>query len=313
MSWESPKCCSSFSNIADAEKSAETWRAREAQLLADKEALTAQVQQVTADLHELKAECLAKERQHKEETTELELKASQAASAELNTRHQLCLTREKLSVMEDDIRQLSDTNARLAGRCNSVQVEASRASQKLHINQQELSTKLRLFEERITAAHDQFSIQIDAHVTDATEFEESFSKSIESMEFQMGALQVCCPALHTELYNVPVLTRRCTQDAITEQMEWDKKNLADARIRSATASGDIAAVHQPVQRHHQSVQTDEIAQQNVSTDQSLQCAPLKLLRHAFSSCIRTLLGSIYCGDEHRPNPRLQGVPKQLEP
>lgn len=152
---------------------------------------------MTTDIHELKAECMTKELQHKEEITELELKASQAASAELNTRHQLCLTREKLTVMEDEIRQLSDTNARLAGRCNSVQVEASRVSQKLHINEQELGTKLRLFEERAVAAHEQFSAQIDAHETEATEFGQTFGTSIANMESQLQALQVCCPAHKT--------------------------------------------------------------------------------------------------------------------
>lgn len=171
----------------------ESWRAREAQLLAEQEALTAQVQQVTADIHELKAECFTKELQHKGATTELELKASQATAAELNARHQLCLTREKLTVMEDEIRQLSDSNARLAGRCNSVQVEASRASQKLYINQQELSTKLRMFEDRVAAANDQFSNQIHAQVTGATEFEETFGRGIASMESQLEALQVCSP------------------------------------------------------------------------------------------------------------------------
>jgi chromosome segregation ATPase len=177
-------------NSHDAEAPVETWRAREAQLLVENEALTGQVQQITADIHELKAECLTKELEYKGATTELELKASQATAAELNMRHQLCVAREKLTVMEDEIRQLSDSNARLAGRCNSVQAEASRASQKLHINQQELSAKLRLLEDQIAGTQDQFRIQLDAQVAEATEFEQSLCNSIADMESQMEALQV---------------------------------------------------------------------------------------------------------------------------
>jgi hypothetical protein len=162
----------------DAGASIETWRAREAQLLMENEAVAAQVQQITADMHELKAECLSKELEHKSATTEL------------NMRHQLYLAREKLTVMEDEIRQMSDSNARLAGRCNSVQVEASRASQKLHINQQELSAKLRMLEDRVAGTHDQFRTQLDAQLAEADEFEKSFCNSIAEMETKMDAIQV---------------------------------------------------------------------------------------------------------------------------
>lgn len=166
------------------------WRAREAQLLADNETLAARNQQLTVDMHEIKAECLTKELQHKSTTTELELKASQAAAAQLNTRHQLRVAQEKLRVMEEEIRQLSDTNARLAGQCNSVQVEASLASQKLHISQHEYSKKLKVLEDRIAATHDLFREQIDAQESEAIQVQKKFQTGAASMDSQMDLLQV---------------------------------------------------------------------------------------------------------------------------
>jgi chromosome segregation ATPase len=159
-------------------------------LVAENEALNEKVQQLTKDAHELKSESLAKELKQQSTVAELEIRMSQASAAELTAKHELWVARERITVVEEELRQLSATNARLAERCNSAQAEASQAAQKLHINKQELCCQVRLLEDRMDRLHQGLSVSLEERAMEVHDMRTGFAATLQSLQDKASDLEV---------------------------------------------------------------------------------------------------------------------------
>lgn len=160
------------------------------QLTTENEALSGRIHQLATDIHELKSDNLSKELQRQNTSAELELRVSQVTAAELNAKHELWLARERITVMEDELRHLSDTNSRLAGRCNSAQIEASQASQKLHVSRQELSSQMQLCEDRLEHLQQELCDWMDERAAEAGEIQQESSSTLQHLQERVEELQV---------------------------------------------------------------------------------------------------------------------------
>lgn len=163
---------------------------RQARLVSECHELREKIMKLSKEADELRMENLALERKNRNAEVEAEQKLIHSSTAQLNAQHEAALLRERNHVMQDEMEQLRQSNARLVQEVRIYYQNSGRLRNRLETGNAEIYRDVEVIEQHIQAVHDNFESQIQACCAQVDVLQSECEQRIHSVDKEMDDVKV---------------------------------------------------------------------------------------------------------------------------
>lgn len=163
---------------------------RQARIVSECHELREKVMKLSTEADELRMENLALERCHRNAELEAEQKLGHASTSQLNAQHQAAMLQQRNHVMQDEMEQLRQCNARLVQEVQMYYQNSGRLRNRLETSNAEICRDVEVIEQHIQAVHENFESQIQACCAQVDFLQSEYDQRIRSINQEMDDVKV---------------------------------------------------------------------------------------------------------------------------